>query len=262
MAQQPPQPPARASTPRAPPPSQPGPGTAPPPHFVSACERAGVAKQDHAALWGLLLRWRRTGLDDEARLEALLRDHGHWRLYLAARRGDEAAADAFKRHWERYVRALAGRSLGREESDDMLGAFFERVWRLIGVEFHWRCPFEVYLKTLALNLARQQLGSRGRRRRHENALDDCSDAQVQLAASGPDPEQGVLVAERRVRIRALLARIEPGDRHILRMCLVEGDSGQDLARQLGISRDALYQRLRRAKIKLRKLFEEEQLWSD
>ena len=77
-----------------------------------------------------------------------------------------------------------------------------------------------------------------------------------LAARGPTAEQSVLAEEERRAVRQALASLPPVDRLILQRCLVEGESGQDLAARLGIRRDALYQRLRRAKIRLRAILEE------
>ena len=94
------------------------------------------------------------------------------------------------------------------------------------------------------------------RARREVSLEAESANVTGLAARGPTAEQSVLAEEERRAVRQALASLPPVDRLILQRCLVEGESGQDLAARLGIRRDALYQRLRRAKIRLRAILEE------
>ena len=52
-------------------------------------------------------------------------------------------------------------------------------------------------------------------------------------------------------------QLEPAERLIVRECLVEGGSSQELARALGVNRNALYQRLSRAKKRLKEILEKE-----
>ena len=52
-----------------------------------------------------------------------------------------------------------------------------------------------------------------------------------------------------------LAELAPADRHLILECLVEGHSGREIAKAMGLKPMALYQRLHRAKKRLRVILE-------
>jgi RNA polymerase sigma factor (sigma-70 family) len=144
---------------------------------------------------------------------------------------------------------------------EITALFFERVYRLVGDDcFHWDCPFTVYLRTVLLNLSRDEARRLGQRRKKEVSLDDEDVATaIRPRSKEPSAEESVLLDERRRAVHQVLAQLDPGDRHIVKECLLEGRSGQELASRLGIKRDALYQRLHRAKKRLKRLMEEHEL---
>lgn len=215
-----------------------------------ACRGAEVDDADVASLWQLHQRWKYSSNDEPARLDELLADYRHWLQYRAGRAGDESAAAAFEAHWRSYVRSFAGRGFTADQADEQTSIFFERVYRLIGRSFAWACPFHVYLRQIVINNARDHARLLGDRRKREVPLDEV-EISAPLASSEATPEEQAFAAEEREAVRRAILELEPGDRHIVRVCVLEGGSGQELAMTLGISRDALYQRLRRAKTRMR-----------
>jgi len=228
--------------------------------FEAACEAAQIPAAAREPLWKLHNTWVRKGLDDEQRLAELVRGYGHWRLYQASRTGDEQAAQSFQAYWKRTIRCFWGQGLKHDELEELSAAFFERVYRRVGMDFHWRCPFPVYLQALLVNLKREHWTRRERRRQREVGLtDSVATGTLAQARVEPTAEKRVLAHERQRAIQRAMFKLEPGDRLIIRVCLLEDGSREDLARDLGITRDAVYQRLRRAKQRLREYLENEKL---
>jgi RNA polymerase sigma-70 factor (ECF subfamily) len=168
------------------------------------------------------------------------------------RRGDDAAANEFHAKWSARVRAFAGRRLPPEQADELQAAFFERCWRLVGEDHAWTCPFTTYLWRIVANAARDLGSAQARRRKRARSLASGADdgAAIDVPSSAPSPERQAIQAEIVAKVRAALLELGPGDQHILVACLVDGDAGQDVAAALGLDRDALYQRLHRARKKL------------
>ena len=154
-----------------------------------------------------------------------------------------------------HVRGLGG-GLGRgfdaEQTDELLAAFFERVYRK-APDFDWRSPFTVWLRTILLNLARDEM-RRWQLARARLLPDDAAERGDDPRPSGErDPEQAVLDAELGRLVARALAELSPLDRHIVRHCIVDGGAPRDLARELGMTANAVSQRLSRAKRRLRRI---------
>jgi RNA polymerase sigma factor (sigma-70 family) len=214
-------------------------------------------------LWALHCRWLRPGADEAARILALFEDHRHWLLFVRSRAGEDQAGREFERHWRGYIRAFSGRRFPPEQVEEITSLFFARVYRLVGSAFDWHCPFTVYLRAILINVTRDENARASLRRSRLVSLEDETDAPARpMLAAGPSPEESTLLAERGAAVRRAMAVLKPVDRHIVQACLVEGVSGQDLARDLGMSRAALYQRLHRARARLREALEREQSLSD
>jgi RNA polymerase sigma factor (sigma-70 family) len=183
-----------------------------------------------------------------------MEDWGHWRLYQRSREGHRASSRAFERHWSRYIGAFLGARFRPDEVEEITSRYFDRVYRLVGDDFHWDCPFSIYLKKIVLNLSREEAKRLGRKRTREASLDELKrDSGFDAPALEDSPERTLLREEVVAAVREAVEDLSPGDRHIVRVCMLEGGSGQELAAQLGITRDALYQRLHRAKRRLKKV---------
>lgn len=229
--------------------------------FRRDCERIGVEPEDLEPLWRLYRRAPGGRKSDPARLEMLLKDYGHWLLYVRSREGDADAARAFERFWSKHIAMHLARRFKPGEIEDISAAFFARVYRHMRTRFHWKCPFSAYLRAILANLARDESHRLGVKRRRELSLDEDGVAD-QLRSTRASPEEALISGQRRVELERVLFQLPPVERHILRVCLVEDGSGQELAAALGITRDALYQRLHRAKKRLKELLRREGVMSD
>lgn len=220
--------------------------------FLSACDRTGVDSVHRERLWQILKRWPESGSEVE-RIRLLMEDYGHWRLFELSRTGDVAAAHRFERHWRKVALRFLGKGFTREQVEEFTAAFFERVYTRLE-SFHWKRPFGPYLRVILVNLARDELR---RLRRSARYVEDLGETSIdQHAETGrPTPEDELLLAEQRARVQRALAELAPADRHLILECLVEGNSGREVALAMGLRPMALYQRLHRAKKRLRAILE-------
>ncbi|MEM7244703.1 MAG: sigma-70 family RNA polymerase sigma factor [Acidobacteriota bacterium] len=228
--------------------------------FRQACVEGEVADDLQPTLWALHLRGRGDPDDPEV-IASLLADHSHWRLYLQSRAGDEEAAAIFRDHWTHRARGFFRARFSAEDAEDLTGVFFERVHRLIGDDFAWSMPFAVYLQTMLLNLARDHVGRLVKRRERETSLDaeESSTTAERVAIDAPTPEQQLLRDERSDAMRRAIWALPAGDRCLLFAVLLEERSPEEVGEELGLSRNAIYQRLHRAREKLKKSLEKEGL---
>jgi len=229
----------------------------PPAGFAFACARRGVPPEHVGALFRIVRNFRRAGQPDSEAVSEALDDYDHWKLYLKSREGDRRAAETFEGHWRRYITLTAGRR-SLAEVDEIASIFFERVYRLVGAEYRWKTPFTVYLRTVFLNVCRRQGNVAQRRRRRETSLDPSNPATAELPdPSAPSPEEALMSGERQAAVRRAVEALAPIDRHLVRACLLEGRSADEMVERTGFTRANVYQRLHRARKTLRKLLKEE-----
>ena len=164
-------------------------------------------------------------------------------LIRAAKAGRrEAAAQLCRMHWQGVYRVAYGRLGNRAEAEDVTQETFLRLWRQIGrFEGDQLGP---YLRTIALNLCRNRLRDAFR---HPQAdlLEDLS------ADPGPSPEERLLDHERQEQLRSALGRLEPDQRRVLELRLIEGRSAAEAALALGRTPEAVRALQYRALIRLR-----------
>ena len=220
--------------------------------FLRACQRARVAEEHQGRLWRIHLSWQRPGNEAE-RVQGLMEEYAHWRLFERGRAGDARAARRFERTWRQAAAAFLGRGFRAEQVDEFLAAFFERAYDRLR-DFDWERPFSAYLRMVLLNLSRDELRRVRRARQRELSL-DVLEGPRGAAASEPSPEDALISRERDARVQKALDALEPIDRHVLLECLVEGRSGKELAAALGISVAAVHQRLSRARKRLRRILD-------
>src|SRR5689334_18106835 len=91
--------------------------------FDEACEAAAVPDSDRDALWALV-EGDSPARRSPDRVRSLVDDHAHWRLYLAARTGDDRAAQSFRRYWTRAASAYLGPHAPPAAVDELASAFF------------------------------------------------------------------------------------------------------------------------------------------
>lgn len=219
--------------------------------FVVACERAGIPPEQWRALWAA-----HSGANGKhgVEVEAVLADHAEWTLFECARRGDASAARRFERSWRQRARRALGRQFSVQEVDELVAAFFHRVWERVPSRFDWQCPFEAYLRSVLVNLARdwQRRAVRRRGREAPEPIDEHGRSGLERARGAePNPEESLLAAERRRQLGEAFAGLSKDERLVLVGALVEGLSGEEAAKRLGIQRQAYYMRLHRAKASLK-----------
>lgn len=222
--------------------------------FVRACAEAQVRDGDRDALWDLLQRWSWSAKTPVERLDELLDDYQHWCLFREGRAGDDGAAREFEAHWRRYARASYGWRLPSHEVEDIVGAFFERCFRLVQPQYPFRSPFTVYLKTVLLNVSRTRGERLQQQRKFESSLEVLEP--TALRSKDESPEAAVLRNERARTLELALFRLSPVDRNLLRAVFVDGSSGQEAADLVGLSREAAYKRLQRAKKQLQQMLKQ------
>lgn len=193
---------------------------------------------------------------DRARRDALLADYAHYCLFARSRRGDEDAATRFHAYWMTAVRRFLRRGFTVEQVEELGSAFFERVYARVS-DFAWSSPFTVYLQAILVNLFRDEVRrlTRSRARGELTATGEREATLERLPARSPEPgpEQTAIRQQQLRAVHRAMAGLAPADRHIIRHLLVDEGSYEELQEVLGLSRNALHQRLFRAKKRLRKL---------
>ncbi|MEM7245895.1 MAG: sigma-70 family RNA polymerase sigma factor [Acidobacteriota bacterium] len=224
--------------------------------FHEACETAAVEADVRSRLWQLLVDVPPGRQANAERLEWLLADHGHWRLFRAALDGDDEAAAEFENYWRRYVTAFLGPRMDGRELDELIALFFERVHERVPRLFQWQSPFRSYLRQVLLNVWRNDMDRQRRRREREVGIESLTPGGWETSTRRESsPERQLEAKETASRVNAALAELPPVDRHLLVACLGHGESRQELADRMGLSPDALYQRLSRAKRKMKSILE-------
>ena len=210
--------------------------------FAHACRRAAVSE----ALIGAL--WRLHALDEGAwPLADLLHDHERWLEYLRSRHGDARAAHRFHARWSEFLAAYCRGRLPAEDAEEVAARFFERTYRLVEASFHWQCPFELYLRVVVVNASRDVWKRREQRHVRETSLDALPDQGARLPSNDASPELRLLDSEATADLRSRLSALAPGDHALLVAFFLDGESGDAIAKRLGVRRQAVYQRLHRAR---------------
>lgn len=211
--------------------------------FLEACEGAGVEEAHRPILWNLYQRWPLYGSPD-SRLKAVLDDYLHWLAYDRSLTGDDVAARTFDRYWRRNaLRESSRKGLRRPHAEEILGAFYERVYSRLSTR-DWQHPFRPYLRAILRNLVVDEVR---RMRRAESRL-VAIDGMIEAALTDPhSPEAAVEQLDLQRRVQRTLACLPASDQSLLAASVVPGYSGENLAWTLGISRNAVYKRLCQAR---------------
>ncbi len=173
--------------------------------------------------------------------EALVRD--------ACAGDDQALSQLIELYHDSVYRY--GRSVCRDiDLDDAVQDAFVSLTRFRS-EFRGEAGIGTWLFTTVRNACRQLLRPVARRRR---LLGDQveMDALDQVSADVPGPEDLAIRADLVKSVHTALERLSPEHRQILILRDIEGATGADTARELGLSIEAMKSRLLRARAALRK----------
>lgn len=156
---------------------------------------------------------------------------------------DEAAAQLCEVHWRAVYRLVYARLGNRSEAEDVTQEAFARLWQHLG-RFRGGAlgPF---VRTIALNLARNRLRDLGR---HPQVEIDA----LPLSASDPSADETLLQREEEALLRQALRRLDADHRRVLELRLVQGRSVAEVAAVLDRSPEAVralqYRALQRLRV--------------
>jgi RNA polymerase sigma-70 factor, ECF subfamily len=132
---------------------------------------------------------------------------------------------------------------GRETARDLAQETFLRAIRA-APRYRGEAPVEAWLLGIARNVFREWL----RHRREDPVEDLAQETSAHVAVEESEPLE-------RLDVERLLLRLEPEHREVLVLRFVLDLSGEEAAEVLGISHDAVRQRLARAKAEFRERWE-------
>ena len=169
---------------------------------------------------------------------------------VAACAVDDSAAlgQLFDRH-QAAVHRFLSRTAGASDAEDLVQETFAQVWRSAR-RFARRSAVRSWIFGIAANVARHHARSEARRR---TALARFEEVALHEVSAQPDA-----LAERRRAMRRLasgLTRLKHDHRVAFVMCDLEGVSGVEAARVLGIRAGTLWRRLHEARRALRRAIE-------
>lgn len=166
-------------------------------------------------------------------------------LRRMAQRDGAALRVLVRRHGPALTRYLE-RTTDRSSVDDVLQETLLSAWRFAGT-YRGDASVKSWLYTIARNAA-----FRARRRvREEPHVDDDLDTLGRRAGFGVEaPDRALAREEESAALDAAFAALDADDREMLILRDVEGLSGEESARVLGLSIAAMKSRLHRARLRL------------
>ena len=168
-----------------------------------------------------------------------------------AARGDHHAFGRIVEAHQGKIFAYLGRmGIDRATAEDIAQDTFLRVWRNAGEFNPKRGSLTTWILTIARNLALTRL-SRPERRR-ESQAPEMADAVV---SDLPLPDARLLARQRQTRLRTALGQLSLADRSLLAASYFDDLGVADIARIEGCSAGAVKVRLHRARVRLRKILE-------
>jgi RNA polymerase sigma-70 factor, ECF subfamily len=170
-------------------------------------------------------------------------------LLSCARAGN---AEAFEKlampHVEALLRVTQRILRNREDAEDTVQTTLLNAWRNLNA-FQGGSRFSSWLTRIAINSALMRL--RANRHKREVSLDEMVEgdtrASVHVVEIGPNPEQGFSAKEVLALVEAMFNRLPPHHAEVLRMSVVQGLTGKEVARILNVSVATVKSRLYRAR---------------
>jgi RNA polymerase sigma factor (sigma-70 family) len=164
--------------------------------------------------------------------------------------GDDAAAVAFVRRFQRRVYGLALSMVGDPAlAEDIAQEAFFRAWRHAAVFDRRRASVATWLLTITRNLAIDSL----RMRRAVPADASGPGADLWLGLAPAVPEEQAELADDRARIAKALATLPPEQQRALVLAAVYGYSAAEVSRAESVPLGTAKTRIRRGLMKMRDL---------
>jgi RNA polymerase sigma-70 factor (ECF subfamily) len=176
-----------------------------------------------------------------------------WALIQQAIAGDASAQEQlFTRHTRRLYRMVFALLQNKEDAEDALQDGLCKAFTSLR-SFEGRSSFSTWLTRIVINSA---LMARRRKSAHpEASLDEMLDNQPEQLPRGvvdarPDPEKLYAETELIARVEDHVSQLPPALQAPFRLYAIEGISGPESSKALGISPSAFKSRVFRARLKL------------
>ncbi len=168
--------------------------------------------------------------------------------------GDRAAFRQLVEHFQARVYNLALKVLwNREDAEDVLQETFLKVIDKIGT-FREESDIGTWIYRIAMNAALMKLRERQRQRGLLTEIDDLENQEVhpsKLSPEAPNPFDNLLKKESREILQTAIEGLPDIYRVVFVLKDVENLSTDEIAEILGLSHEAIYSRLKRARMRLR-----------
>ncbi len=159
-------------------------------------------------------------------------------IVASAKEGDPAAfRHLFEKHVAGVHRHLSLLIGPNEDVDDLVQLVFLNVYQSIG-RFRGKSAFSTWLFRITINVARQEIRMRGRRRRLSSAI--CEVSKVAVTGTKQNQEGSLSTWQ---QIYKVLDRLSPKKRETFILYMYEGYSLEEIARLLGSSVSTIGSRL-------------------
>lgn len=171
-----------------------------------------------------------------------------------AAQGDASAFEELVVRYQEQVYRLCLRMSGNaEDAADLTQEAFVKVWKNLDT-FQFDAAFSTWLYRLASNCCLDFLRSKKRRPTVSLTMetDEEDEQTVELPDESPTPEEAAISKEERENLQLAMQSIEPEQRQILTLRVVNDLSYTDIAQVLGIREGTVKSRLSRARESLRK----------
>jgi RNA polymerase sigma-70 factor, ECF subfamily len=168
-------------------------------------------------------------------------------LVLKIAQGDQAALSTLYNRYAQILYSFSMKSLGlKEESEEVIIDVFSQVWR-IAKRYD---PKKARVDTWLFMLTRSRILDRLRKRQRSLPSPEVYNqlVQIQSAQSSVDPIEGVLIAERRERVIAVLP---PEQRLVIELAYYQGLTQSEIVKKTGLSLGTVKTRVRLGLNKLR-----------
>lgn len=171
-----------------------------------------------------------------------------------AAQGDASAFEELVVRYREQVYRLCLRMSGNaEDAADLTQEAFVKVWKNLD-SFQFDAAFSTWLYRLTSNCCLDFLRSRKRRPTVSLTMEteEEDEQTIELPDDRPTPEEAAILKEERENLRLAMQTIDPEQRQILTLRVVNDLSYTDIAQVLGIREGTVKSRLSRARESLRK----------
>ncbi len=166
---------------------------------------------------------------------------------------DRRTPDCFSKLYDRYAPKVFGKCLAllkdRTEAEDATQEIFVKIFSKLAT-FDERSKFSTWLYSITYNLCIDRL----RKRKKEREL--FSDELEQAGEKIDEVDDRELLEMEFERLKEVLERIPAGDKMLLLMKYLDGMQIKEIAHSLGKTESAIKMRIKRAKAKARKVYDE------